>query len=490
MQHPTTSEGIRGALYGLAAVSIWAGFIVVARLGLRTSLTPWDIAAVRFGVAGSLLLPYLMSKGLAVRRLGWIGLTAIVVGCGAPMVLLANAGLVFAPAAHAGALFPGVMPLMVAILAAAILKEPFTPRKRVGLALIVMGAIGIVWGAGGAIGTTQNVGHMLFLAAGFAWACYTVAMRGARLDGLHAAAIAAVLSLLLYLPIYAYFAGASILKAPLSDIALQAIVQGLLTGVIALLLYGRMVSILGASSGAAFVALTPAITAFMAIPILGEWPSAIECAAIALISVGVYVVSGGPVPVWRTAASGLPKHCPVSQESGGFGTAELPRLASTEPRSQTMNFRITGLPAERFAHLFALSDAELVAQNAVRRTADARTPGYPCRVSLTDSRAGDELLLVNYEHHPVASPYRMRFAIYVRKGEETYDRVGEIPEQLRIRTLAVRAFDADAMMVGWELVDGQDLEAAIERRLADARAAYLHVHFAAAGCYAARIERA
>jgi len=99
-------------------------------------------------------------------------------------------------------------------------------------------------------------------------------------------------------------------------------------------------------------------------------------------------------------------------------------------------------------------------------------------------------MLVNYEHHPVASPYRMRFAIYVRKGEETYDRVGEVPEQLRIRTLAVRAFDADAMMVGWELVDGRDLEAAIERRLADARAAYLHVHFAAAGCYAAKVERA
>src|SRR5881394_1148440 len=102
----TSADYVRGALYGLAAVSIWAGFIVVARLGLRTSLTPWDIAAVRFGVAGSLLLPYVMSKGLALERLGWIGLAAIVIGCGAPMVLLANAGLVFAPAAHAGALFP------------------------------------------------------------------------------------------------------------------------------------------------------------------------------------------------------------------------------------------------------------------------------------------------------------------------------------------------------------------------------------------------
>jgi hypothetical protein len=154
-----------------------------------------------------------------------------------------------------------------------------------------------------------------------------------------------------------------------------------------------------------------------------------------------------------------------------------------------MSFRITGLPAERFTHLFALSDAELAAHGAVRRTADARNPGYPCRVSLTDSRPGDELILVNYEHHEVESPYRMRFAIYVRKGEETYDKVDEVPEQLRLRTLAVRAFDADAMMAGWELVEGRNLEAAIERLFANPRAAYLHVHYAAPGCYAARVER-
>jgi len=155
-----------------------------------------------------------------------------------------------------------------------------------------------------------------------------------------------------------------------------------------------------------------------------------------------------------------------------------------------MSFRISGLPAEDFKHLFALSDEELAQQRAVRRIADGRMPGYPCRVSLTDARAGDELLLVNYEHHPVSSPYRMRFAVYVRKGEETYDRVDEVPEQLLIRTLAVRAFDVEAMMVGWELVDGHQLEAAIERPFDDHRAAYLHVHYAAPGCYAARVDRA
>jgi hypothetical protein len=154
-----------------------------------------------------------------------------------------------------------------------------------------------------------------------------------------------------------------------------------------------------------------------------------------------------------------------------------------------MSFRIRGLPAEDFQHLFDLPDDELAVRGAVRRTADDRNPGYPCRVSLTDSKAGDELILTNYEHHDVASPYRMRFAIYVRKGEESYDEVDKVPEQLRLRTLAVRAFDADGMMVGWELVEGRDLEAAIERLNANPHAAYLHVHYAAPGCYAARVER-
>src|SRR5262245_5474983 len=124
-----------------------------------------------------------------------------------------------------------------------------------------------------------------------------------------------------------------------------------------------------------------------------------------------------------------------------------------------MSFRITGLPADHFAPLFDLPDAELAARGAVRQIADGRAPGYPCRVSLTDSHEGDELILVNYEHHAVESPYRMRFAVHVRRGEERYDRIDEVPEQLRVRTLAVRAFDGKAMLVGWELVEGRDLAA-------------------------------
>ncbi|MGB8894085.1 MAG: DUF1203 domain-containing protein [Pseudolabrys sp.] len=151
-----------------------------------------------------------------------------------------------------------------------------------------------------------------------------------------------------------------------------------------------------------------------------------------------------------------------------------------------MSFRIRGLEAEQFSHLFALSEAELAAQGALRKIADGPCP---CRVSLTDATPGDEVILVNYEHHAVASPYRMRFAIYVRQGEKTFDAVDAVPDQLRRRTLAVRGFDHKAMMTGWEVIEGIWLEEAIERQFADPRPQYLHIHFAAPGCFAAKVER-
>jgi hypothetical protein len=84
----------------------------------------------------------------------------------------------------------------------------------------------------------------------------------------------------------------------------------------------------------------------------------------------------------------------------------------------------------------------------------------------------------------------MRFAIYVRKGDVRYDEIDTVPDQLRARALAARAFDESGMMTGFELVDGRELEGAIGRLFGRAEAHYLHLHFAAPGCYAARVDRA
>lgn len=155
-----------------------------------------------------------------------------------------------------------------------------------------------------------------------------------------------------------------------------------------------------------------------------------------------------------------------------------------------MSYVISGIDPAPFRHLYGLTDADLAAQGVVRMIADAK-PGYPCRVTLEDAEPGDAVLLVNHEHLPVDTPYRSRHAIFVADGAEQAARYeGAIPEQLRIRLLSVRAFDADDMMIDAEVLEGSGLEAEIARMFADPRAAYLHVHNARRGCFAARVDRA
>src|SRR5437879_12194105 len=109
---------LKGAVFGVAAAAIWAGWSAVTRLAVTTSLDAWDIAALRFGVAGLILMPAVARRGLARDRLGWLGLATIIAGLGAPYVLVAAAGLRFAPASGPGAVHAGCMPLFVGFIAA------------------------------------------------------------------------------------------------------------------------------------------------------------------------------------------------------------------------------------------------------------------------------------------------------------------------------------------------------------------------------------
>lgn len=155
-----------------------------------------------------------------------------------------------------------------------------------------------------------------------------------------------------------------------------------------------------------------------------------------------------------------------------------------------MSYRIVGLAPEPFLDLFQMSDDELAARHVVRTTASAK-PGYPCRITLDDAEPGESVLLLNYEHQAAATPYRSSHAIYVRENaRHKFDAVDRIPPALRTRTLSVRAFDADGMMVDADIIEGEALESLIARFFADGNTAYLHVHNAKRGCFAARVERA
>ena len=154
-----------------------------------------------------------------------------------------------------------------------------------------------------------------------------------------------------------------------------------------------------------------------------------------------------------------------------------------------MSFRILGLTPEQFEPYFAMSDDELRAIGAVRHTVEQ--DGLPCRVSLEHARLGDEIVLVNFEHQPGHTPYRSRHAIYVsRRATRAYDEIDQVPETILTRLVAVRAFDANDMMIDADVVEGVNAAALFEKMLADPAAKYLHVHNARRGCYAARVERA
>ena len=155
-----------------------------------------------------------------------------------------------------------------------------------------------------------------------------------------------------------------------------------------------------------------------------------------------------------------------------------------------MTYAVTGLPLDEFRPLFALSDQDLAARGVIRKTADSK-PGYPCRITLRDAEPGDTVLLMNFESHSVATPYRSAYAIYVNESaDETVRTVDAVPQVFQGRPIALRIFNDEGMLIGADLAREEAVDGAIRRAFENPRAAYIHAHNAAHGCYAARIDRA
>jgi hypothetical protein len=164
------------------------------------------------------------------------------------------------------------------------------------------------------------------------------------------------------------------------------------------------------------------------------------------------------------------------------------QMGPARRKDDPMTYSITGLSAEPFAPLFAMSDAELAAHGARRVTADADR-GFPCRISLEDARAGEELILVHHVSHDVETPYRNAYAIYVRQGVAAATWRDALPPVFAGRSLTLRAFDGEGMLRTARLVGPDEIDGAIRDLFADPATAYIHAHNAAYGCFAARIER-
>ena len=189
-QHDKLSAGL---LYGSLAALIWGAWPVVSRFGVQQSLTPYDITALRFGVAGLLLLPLIWRRGLG--GVGWIGALVLAAGAGVPYVLVTVGGLALAPAGHAGVIVPSCMLTFSALGSWLFLGDRPDRTRLLGLAVIIGGVLMIGWQGLSGSGAEVWTGDLMFVAGGLFWAIYTVGSRYWSVDPLHATALVSVLGL-------------------------------------------------------------------------------------------------------------------------------------------------------------------------------------------------------------------------------------------------------------------------------------------------------
>ena len=155
-----------------------------------------------------------------------------------------------------------------------------------------------------------------------------------------------------------------------------------------------------------------------------------------------------------------------------------------------MTFQIIPLEKKEFDPLFDLDDEQLKARGAVRMVVD-ENPGYPCRTSLQDAEVGETVILLNYEHLSVESPYCSKAAIFVRQDAEPASlAINEIPQAFLERMVAARAFDGQGMMVDADIAQGPEQAKLIDKLLAIPKVDFVHLHWAKFGCYAAKVVRA
>src|SRR5262249_17813252 len=151
-----------------------------------------DLAALRFGIGGTLLLPALLRADL--RRVTWRDAAALALFGGLGFAPLAYAGFALAPAAHGAVLLHGTLPLVTgAILRVTSPREGAGPRSA-GLLLIALGIVLMAYDSLAA-SPRQLLGDGFLLLASLFWSAYGVLSRRLGLPAVSGAAIVAVVSL-------------------------------------------------------------------------------------------------------------------------------------------------------------------------------------------------------------------------------------------------------------------------------------------------------
>ncbi|MES2984013.1 MAG: DMT family transporter [Pseudomonadota bacterium] len=266
MQTHSPEDLRRGYLCAAVVVTIWTGFILVSRMGGKSSLTPYDLIALRYGVAAIAILPFWWHH--RTNLLEWRKLALALVGA-LGFTLFAFNGFRHAPANHAAILLQGFLPFTVSVMAYFILDERPTRRRLAGLGLVALGVSSIALESFGSSGLTV-LGDGMLVGASLCWALYTVLLRRWNMPPMDATIAVTLISTVLYLPIYLLLLPKNIAATPLMDCVGFALYQGVIVAVVQMIFYTKSVALLGASRLAMVASIVPVLASLGAVPLLGE----------------------------------------------------------------------------------------------------------------------------------------------------------------------------------------------------------------------------
>jgi drug/metabolite transporter (DMT)-like permease len=285
-----TTPSLLGVACGLGAALFWALGFVATRHGLKVGFTPVDLLMHRFFWSGVAFLPLVFRAGIGdLCGIGWgRGLILMVLG-GPVMSLISYVGFLFVPLGHGSVIQPSCATLGGLLLATFWLKERISLARVLGAVVIVAGLAVIGGESIVHIGPYGVQGDLLFVLTGLMFAGFATLVRYWRVSAVSAAMVISVLSLLLF-PIYAATGGIGrLMTIGVSENVLQALGQGILAGPAAMYLFTRSIQLLGVARAAIFPATVPALTLLFGWLLLGEPPTALQAAGLAMVLCGFYL---------------------------------------------------------------------------------------------------------------------------------------------------------------------------------------------------------
>lgn len=277
---------VLGLLCACGFFCIWTSFIVFSRAGILTGLTPYDLAALRFIVAIALVLPFAVAWW--PRHIAPLALVVLAVcGPGAVYAVLMFTGLAHSSAAYAGVFSNGSLPVFTMVITYLVTREVPARYQVAAVMLLVVGATMV--GLPGIMRGGEHVGSAIavFLAASAVIAIYVFGVRYWKLTPRQALVIVTIPNALIYLPLWYCCLPSDLAGASWQTIIPQALFQGLGPGFLAVILFAIAATNLGATPTAGFAAAVPASATLLAIPVLGEWPVALEWAGIVVVTLGL-----------------------------------------------------------------------------------------------------------------------------------------------------------------------------------------------------------